>query len=75
MLVVPPVAWVVADDPRLAHEAVLGHLGANEVAIGHGRSVSHGDGVFEDGLDGSPHVDNLVPPLHEGVGLGGELPP
>lgn len=74
VLVEPSVVRVVADDPRLAHKVVLGHLGAHEVSVGHGSSIGHGDGVLENGLNRPPHVDDLVTPLDQLIGLVGELP-
>jgi hypothetical protein len=33
--------------------------------------VSDGEGIFEDGLDGTPDVDDLMAGKEEGVGFGG----
>ncbi|KAJ6439306.1 peptidase M20 domain-containing 2 [Purpureocillium lavendulum] len=74
VLVVPPVVWTVAHDPRLAHEAVLGHLSPDQVGVGDGRRVCHRNGILEDRPDRPPHVDDLVPSFEHLVGLIGKLP-
>ena len=50
----------------------INQLHGQKVIFGHGRSVRDSEGVFADGLDRTPDVDDLVAAFEEALGLGGD---
>jgi len=59
VLEVPPMAWIRLDGVRLAFAVGIDQRGGDEVAVRHGVGVCESERISEDGLDGTPDVDDL----------------
>ena len=58
---------------RLALAAGIDEPYGHKVRVGHRVCVCDSKGIFEDTLDGAPHVDDLVARLEELVGIVGQM--
>jgi len=59
VLEVPLVLGIRLDSVGLAVTVWVNQRGGNEIALVYGIGVREGEGVSEDGLDGTPNVDDL----------------
>lgn len=57
--------WIRLDRVRLSLTIRIDQLHRHEVAVWHGVRVRHGEGIFQDGLDRTPDVDDLVSALQK----------
>lgn len=74
MFVVPLVIWVVANDPRLAFEVLLGHSSSHKISIWNRLRICHRNRIFQDHLNGPPYIDDLISFLYQFVCFVRELP-
>ena len=51
----------------------IDQLHGHEVLVGHGRGVGYSEGIFANGLDGTPDVDDLIAAFEEALGFLGEV--
>ena len=70
---VPSMLFVWSDGEGLANSVGVNELHGDEVAIGYRCSVGDGKGVFEDGFDGTPNIDDLIAAFEELIGFLGEV--
>lgn len=71
--VVEPDRRVRLDEARFANLVRIDHLDGEEVGVGDGPRVRHGQRVSTDGAQGPPDIDDLVPALQERVRFGREV--
>lgn len=69
LLVVPSMGAVVLDGVRLATSSRIDQTDWYEIGVRDRVGLGDGQGVALDGLDGSPYVDDLHPPLEKSLGL------
>lgn len=69
----PAMLRVRTNRKGLSNTVRINQLHGQEVLVGHGGSVRHSEGIFADGFDGAPDVDDLVAAFEETLGFGGEV--
>ena len=69
----PAVFRIRTNGKGLSDTVWINQLHGHEVIVGHGRSVGHSEGIFTDGFDGSPDVDDLIAAFEKALGFGGEV--
>jgi len=65
--------WTRSDGIRFSFTIRINEFNTNEIVLTNGGSFSDAQGIFQDGFDGSPDVDDLVAAFKQRVGFVGEV--